>query len=179
MIGMCTSSWHVKSAFFFLLITNFCRIPSNCAFTSQHSDPSAAQTTGSSPMASLGIPNGGLQVVNPSAAIYDLILDRLQSPFSTSSYDFADQSLLADLFPGRWVPLPYIYNALKTIRWKGVHDAIWQDDKVKNVHYILSPKPWNEKNGGEGTNESHRWWWTINEERLEKERQNGVIQDGY
>ncbi|KAL1958519.1 hypothetical protein VTO42DRAFT_4383 [Malbranchea cinnamomea] len=152
-------------------------IPSNCAFTSQHSDPSAAQTTAPPPTGGLGIPNGGLQVVNPSTAIYNLILARLQNPASTSTYDFADQSLLADLFPGRWVSLPYVYNALKTLRWKGVHDAIWRDEEVKNVHYILSPKPWDEKRD-EGNDESHQWWWKINDERLEKEKKDG-INDGF
>ncbi|KAI5299234.1 bud emergence protein 1 [Ascosphaera pollenicola] len=96
---------------------------SNCAWTTQHSTPSLAQATGPPPSTCLGMPNGGLQVVNPSRSTYSQILSRLQSAH-TSSYDFADQSLLADCFPGRWVSLPYVYNAMKTMRWKGVHDAI-------------------------------------------------------
>lgn len=84
--------------------------------------------------------NGGLQVVNPSKAIYDLILTTLGQP-QTANYAFPGQSLLSDLFCGRWVALPYIYNALKTLRWQGVHDYFWRDDEVKNVHYILAPKP--------------------------------------
>ena len=74
--------------------------------------------------------------------------------------------------------LSYVYNALKTMRWKGVHDAIWQDDKVKNVHYILSPKPWDEKRDGERKDPLHQWWWDINIERLDKEKRDGV-EDGY
>ncbi|KAK4163934.1 glycosyl transferase [Cladorrhinum sp. PSN259] len=60
----------------------------------------------------------------------------------TSSYDFSDQVLLGDAFAGRWMALPYVYNGLKTLRWPGVHDAIWLDDRVKNLHYGLTPKPW-------------------------------------
>jgi lipopolysaccharide biosynthesis glycosyltransferase len=121
------------------------------------------------------MPNGGLQIVNPSIAVYDLILAQLEKD-SVSDYDFADQSLLGDLFAGRWVAIPYIYNALKTLRWKGVHDAIWRDGSVKNIHYILSPKPWDEK--GESNDETHSWWWTLNNERLQLEKAKG-IDDGF
>lgn len=114
--------------------------------------------------------------MNPSADVYQLILDQLANE-SSSDYDFADQSLLGDVFNGRWVALPYIYNALKTLRWKGVHDAIWRDDEVKNVHYILSPKPWDDK-PGEPTEESHNWWSDANGERMQAEKALG-IDDGF
>ena len=94
--------------------------------------------------------------------------------------DFADQSLLSDLFKGCWVPLPYIYNALKTIRWEGVHREIWRDDQVKNVHYILAPKPWDEERDMSGKSDpTHAWWWEVNDERLEKEKEAGTIVDGF
>ncbi|KAI9375162.1 glycosyl transferase family protein [Aspergillus egyptiacus] len=156
-------------------------IPSNCAYTTQHAAPSTAQTTGAPAIAGLGIPNGGLQVVNPSREIYDNIIARLATS-ATSAYDFADQSLLADMFHGRWVPLPYVYNALKTLRWKGVHDALWKDENVKNIHYILSPKPWDEDENlrseqGDvqpGRDSTHEWWWALNRQRLEDEKANGL-----
>jgi lipopolysaccharide biosynthesis glycosyltransferase len=120
--------------------------------------------------------NGGLQVVNPSKAIYDLILQHMESD-AIIDMDFADQSLLSDLFRGCWVPLPYIYNALKTLRWEGVHSEIWRDDKVKNIHYILAPKPWDEVDA-EGNNISkdptHAWWVDINKERLAAEKDKGI-----
>jgi len=152
-------------------------IPENCAFTYQHSNPEAAQTTGAPANTGLSICNGGLQVVNPSSAIYSQIIDKLSVPSSVESYEFADQSLLSDLFYNRWVPLPYIYNALKTLRRKGVHDAIWRDENVKNIHYILGPKPWEEKLGEE-SEESHRWWIEVNMKRLEEEKKHG-IDDGF
>jgi lipopolysaccharide biosynthesis glycosyltransferase len=122
------------------------------------------------------MPNGGLQVVNPSNDSYQLIVDQLSKP-DIMKYDFADQSLLGDVFHGRWVALPYTYNALKTLRNQGVHHQIWRDDKVKNVHYILSPKPWDEK-PGEESQETHKWWWTHNKERQEAEKSRG-LDDGF
>lgn len=151
-------------------------VPANCAFTSHHHSPDTAQTHGAPSSTGLGIPNGGLQVVNPSLAVYNLILEQL-SRETTGSYDFADQSLLGDLFSGRWVALPYVYNALKTLRWPGVHDQVWRDEEVKNVHYILSPKPWEEEQG-HPSEETHEWWWAVNQERLVKEKERGV-HDGF
>jgi hypothetical protein len=155
-------------------------VPDNCAFTSQHGEPEKAQTEGAPSTAGLAMPNGGLQVVVPSAEAYDAISSALGSE-ATTAYEFSDQSLLGDVFNGRWVGIPYIYNALKTLRWKGVHDAIWRDDKVKNVHYILSPKPWDENDDDkkkEGRDGSNQWWWDINEKRLVEEKKNG-IDDGF
>jgi hypothetical protein len=155
-------------------------VPENCAFTSQHEEPEKAQVEGAPSTAGLAMPNGGLVVVVPSAEAYGMVSKALGSE-ATMAYEFSDQSLLGDVFNGRWVGIPYIYNALKTLRWKGVHDAIWTDDKVKNVHYILSPKPWDEKDDDkkkEGRDESHQWWWDINERRLAEEQKKG-IKDGF
>ena len=105
----------------------------------------------------------------------------MDSP-DTEHMAFPDQDLLADLFEGRWVPLPYVYNALKTLRWKGVHDTLWRDDEVKNVHYILNPKPWEEEEefakSGAVTDETHRWWFEANKRRKLEEKTKG-IDDGH
>jgi lipopolysaccharide biosynthesis glycosyltransferase len=121
------------------------------------------------------MPNGGLQVVNPSKDIYQLIQKRLAE--DSANLDFADQSLLSDIFWGRWVAIPYVYNALKTLRWDNVHAPIWRDTEVKNVHYILTPKPWDEK-PGEETDETHQWWNALNQERIQEEKRRG-IDDGF
>ena len=120
--------------------------------------------------------NGGLLVINPCQAIYNAILEGMTTS-SVMEYDFADQSLLSDLFGGRWVAIPYIYNALKTLAWENVHASIWREDRVKNIHFILSPKPWDEKSG-DVKYEIHQRWWDINLERLEAEKKNG-IDDGF
>ena len=168
--------------FTFIPLTH--RIPSNCAFTSQHPNPEAAQKEGASSTAGLGLLNGGVLVVNPSAAIYDSIISRLQIPALTAKYDFPDQSLLADLFSARWVALPYIYNALKPMRWEGVHRAIWRDEEVKNVHYIMSPKPWQESleekvrpDNKSSDYELLSWWWKADDERLKREKEMGIVDE--
>ncbi len=163
-----------KLSFWFQIVTNAIdRIPANCAFTTQHADPEAAQKHGASPTAGLAMVNGGLQVVNPSNAIYNAILEHMSTSSAIGDYEFADQSLLSDLFADRWVPLPYIYNALKTLRWKEVHAPIWRDDEVKNIHYILSPKPWDES-PQTSTEETHKWWWATNHQRLAEEKSQGI-----
>ena len=121
--------------------------------------------------------NGGLQVVNPSKEVYSLIVEQLAKETAVMNYEFADQSMLSDLFNKRWVSLPYIYNALKTLRWDGVHHAIWRDDEVKNVHYIFNTKPWDEKSGQE-SDETHKWWWDVNLARLREDKTKGV-NDGF
>ncbi|PFH57437.1 hypothetical protein XA68_15055 [Ophiocordyceps unilateralis] len=155
--------------------------PQNCAFSSQHSDPEAAQTVAPDPaVGPLGFMNGGLQVVNPSNVLYAQIVAHMEA--DAVNMDFADQSLLSDLYRGRWLPLPYVYNALKTMRWQGVHDAIWRDDEVKNVHYILSPKPWDEmdqQGNWTGSDETHRWWVDVNRERKAAEREQNIPDDGF
>jgi hypothetical protein len=66
-----------------------------------------------------------------------------------------------------------------------VHDLIWRDEEVKNIHYILSPKPWDERqespSDGLATpnDESHVWWWRINNERLNDERTQRALDDGF
>ena len=151
--------------------------PENCAFTTQHDSPDEAQTTGASATAGISSPNGGLVVVIPSQGTYDQILQVLKNGDKTANYDFADQALLGDVFYDRWIALPYIYNALKTLRWQGVHHPIWRDGRVKNIHYILSPKPWDEK-AGETSEETHTWWHEMNASRRAKEETAG-IKDGF
>ena len=134
--------------------------PANCAYT-----PGAA---------GLGILNGGLQVVVPSTRLYAEILATIATPQRTEAYAFADQSLLSDTFGGRWVPIGYEYNALKTLRW--CHKDVWRDQDVKNIHYILSPKPWENRDSDE---ETHAWWWAANDARLAKEEKLGIVRDGW
>lgn len=150
-------------------------IPDNCAFTHQHGNPDQAQVEGADPAKSLGDLNSGLLVVNPSKVLFDQIVEHMNA--HGDKYTFPDQDLLADLYRGRWVPLPYVYNALKTMRNKDVHGEIWRDTEVKNVHYILSPKPWGELNErGEwmGGIEINGWWVDANRRRLEKEKEEGI-----
>ncbi|KAL5342075.1 nucleotide-diphospho-sugar transferase [Aspergillus crustosus] len=155
-------------------------IPQNCAFTTQHTTPTLAQTTGAPLSTGVGMLNSGLLVVNPSHALFAQIQALLDIPEKVDSYTFPDQELLSEAFKGRWVPLPYVYNALKTMRVEGVHSAIWRDEEVKNVHYIFAVKPWQEDppREGPGMDVLNRWWWEVNWARQRMERERG-IEDGY
>ncbi|KAK1702253.1 family 8 glycosyltransferase [Colletotrichum acutatum] len=152
-------------------------IPANCPFTSHHADPDAAQTNGKDlTQQPLGLLNSGLLVVVPSKGQYDAIVDCVKT--APAEWVFPDQDLLANLFRGRWVGLPYVYNALKTLRWSGVHHAIWRDEEVKNIHYILSPKPWADREGDTSDHdESHHWWWAANRKRRAREEASGIADE--
>ncbi|OJJ34250.1 hypothetical protein ASPWEDRAFT_29413 [Aspergillus wentii DTO 134E9] len=151
--------------------------PENCAFTSQHSNPDKAQLYGASCSTGVGMLNSGLIVVRPSEVSFAEVQEALQTPSRIAKYEFADQGLLSDVFSGRWAELPYVYNALKSLRWEGVHSAIWRDAEVKNVHYIFAKKPWHEPEAAEA-DEPNRWWWITNRERQQIERARGIT-DGY
>lgn len=179
------------------------RVPANCAYKGQHANPDEAQRQGAPSTTGLSACNSGVLVVNPSQRLYDLVLQSINDPSSVLKYEFPDQDLLSDLFRGRWVALPYVYNALKTMRQKNVHGLIWRDDEVRNVHYILTPKPWDyepahdsvtsvrdARNGGLEKSQSrsgavrsdtkeadvlHTWWWQANRDRKAVEEENGIL----
>jgi len=79
------------------------------------------------------------------------------------SLPFSDQSLYNIIFEGTWVPLPYTYNALKTLRT--CHGSIFQLDQVKILHFLLS-KPWKDPDDPEPL---HRVWWDLERERKSEE----------
>lgn len=74
------------------------------------------------------------------------------------TFSFCDQDLLAHYFTGRWKPLPWCYNALKTLR--NVHEHLWRDEEARCVHYIFGEKPWHQPRGTGGEYEvQNGWWW--------------------
>lgn len=148
-------------------------VPSACAFTAQHADPALAQKSGTSNKLSFGMPNSGTVVTNPCHEAYERILAQLKNDEAVRSYIFPDQALLGDVFHGRWVSLPYVYNGLKTMRQEEVHGAIWRDDCVKNVHYIFGPKPWQQRRE-DCPDEIYTWWHDANDERLAEEKKAGI-----
>ncbi|KAJ5555530.1 Glycosyl transferase family 8 [Penicillium sp. DV-2018c] len=138
----------------------------------------------------VGMLNSGVLVVQPSSHFYAEIENGLRDIARIEKYTFPDQELLSDVFRGRWVALPYVYNALKTLRMKGVHDVIWRDGEVRAVHYIFAKKPWHEdaREGatgsgdgsgldGLGLDETGLWWWRANWERMRVERGLGILDE--
>ncbi|KAI6249693.1 hypothetical protein HI914_01168 [Erysiphe necator] len=112
-----------------------------CAFFSQHATPHMVQKTNLRTNADLpNIWNTGLLVISPSTTAFNYILGSLRSDTKLKA-DFAEQSLILEDFHECWVPLPYTYNALKTLRWRLVYSKTWRDECVKYIYYILTPKP--------------------------------------
>ncbi|KAL6237978.1 hypothetical protein BDW75DRAFT_52691 [Aspergillus navahoensis] len=159
-------------------------VPENCAFTKQHPSPDLAQKSGVPCTSGVGMLNSGLLVVRPSRTHFATIQRFLDDAKKVDSYTFPDQELISEAFRERWVPLPYVYNALKTMRPRDVHGAIWKDEEVKNVHYIFAVKPWQEgppavdQETGESTDVLNAWWWEVNADRQRHEKERG-IEDGY
>ncbi|KAJ5719737.1 Glycosyl transferase family 8 [Penicillium malachiteum] len=155
--------------------------PENCAYTSQHDNPQAAQTTAPAPSSGVGSLNSGVLVITPSTRIYSEIQSALQDQGRIEKYSFPDQDLLADVFEGRWVAIPYVYNALKTLRWEGVHSDIWRDEEVKAVHYIFARKPWHEdvqlSDDLKELDVPGRWWWHANRTRKHLEIEKGLVDE--
>lgn len=134
------------------------RTPENCAYNSPDYPP---EYSPEHPRA-YGLLNSGCVVVPPSLRTYDALVHFLETSPLVPDFLFPDQDLLAEYFRGRWKPLPYIYNALKTLRI--VHSALWRDEEVKCVHYILTDKPWlTRPKEGQPLEGKHavlnQWWW--------------------
>ena len=134
------------------------RKPENCAHTAVKyptADPPAITATSPRPYSQL---NSGTVVLHPSSEVMQQITDFISTSPRIASYSFPDQDLLSDFFQGRWKPLSWRYNALKTLRI--VHPQLWQDDEVHCLHYILHDKPWNQPRGTGGDYEEvNSWWW--------------------
>lgn len=139
------------------------RIPENCAYTpllhpTGHTQPSSIEPSSPRPYTLL---NSGAVVLTPSATVARSIVDFLHTSPLVPTFSFPDQDLLAAFFKGRWKPLPWVYNAFKTLRT--IHKGLWRDEEVRCVHYILPDKPWKKRVRGDDvvdeTTETHKWWW--------------------
>ncbi|MFC0139751.1 glycosyltransferase family 8 protein [Erwinia mallotivora] len=101
--------------------------------------------------------NGGLLVVKPDQQVFEDMMQHLRSLDDLSHYLFAEQDFLNNFYHQRWQPLPWIYNALKTLPFQ--HAAIWDMAKVKNIHYIID-KPWEKAPNPDNRDYAlNRLWW--------------------
>ncbi|KAF6007241.1 hypothetical protein HII13_004552 [Brettanomyces bruxellensis] len=156
-------------------------VPSNCSFTEYEKkkisgiNPRDPFWEVMGPSAELGLKtcNGGLVVIKPSKTNYQKILETLQNPEKTATYKFTDQELLSDIFEGHWLCLSYVYNSLKS--FTSCHPDIWDLKKIKNIHYILTPKPWQvDPDQYDDTTGTFSLWWSANEERKRLEKKLGL-----
>lgn len=188
----------------------------NCGYTPSH-HPTALTNPGP---AAFNTPhthtllNSGLVVLTPSHTTSEKITRLLTSSAKEDqekifSWMFPDQDLLADLFRGKWVSLPWAYNALKTMRYW--HGNFFRDEDVRNLHYICD-KPWQrrpERNEEDVRQETgivykvdagdfedikdkvlgipaqqadaitHGWWWEEYENMVEEMKESGFTRLDY
>ena len=112
--------------------------------------------------------NSGFLLLTPDSHVAAELEDKVAAIRDLAAYPFPEQDLLNEFFTGRWLPLPYIYNALKTLSVQ--HPALWNINEVKNLHYILT-KPWQENNVQGKTDpyhELHKLWWQTYNQIIEK-----------
>lgn len=109
--------------------------------------------------------NSGVFIFKPSEDLLTRILHAFNTSTILSSYKAPDQDFLADFFRGRWLPLPWCYNALKPLRYW--HEEVWRDEEVVVLHYVMD-KPWNERVASDGIaglkgrdGWAHARWWDV------------------
>lgn len=140
--------------------------PENCAYssyaqinaTSDKKIPNAPRTH--------RLLNSGTVVLTPSMEQANKLFKFISSSSKLTSYIFPDQDLLSEFYEGKWIPISWEYNALRMLRT--VHPDVWDDEKVRCVHYILPDKPWlSRKNPDVNALHFgilHEWWWQVFDE---------------
>ncbi|GAA5976202.1 hypothetical protein JCM11641_001081 [Rhodosporidiobolus odoratus] len=144
--------------------------PANCPYTyafSHNGAPPPSSTFNTKRTYTLL--NSGLVVLSPSTNLYDGIVEYLHTSPTVATMALPDQDLLGEVFLGKWEPLRWRFNAIKTFRW--VHPELWfdkagkegrerqQEDGIAVLHYIVE-KPWLQLVDADNREaESHRWWW--------------------
>ncbi|KAI0484465.1 nucleotide-diphospho-sugar transferase [Xylariaceae sp. FL0804] len=134
-------------------------IPENCAYTAANVTTGRTPPLADSSPANHHLLNSGTVVLRPSRAQLDALVAALDDPaLDVPSMRFFDQDLLTEVYRGRWLPLPYWYNALKPMR--SCHAALWRDEDVRVLHYILD-KPWRSRafDRDDAVQSTHRHWW--------------------
>jgi len=134
-------------------------IPENCAYTplvhpTALTNPTVITSTSPRPYTLL---NSGTVVLNPSPQLFEGITEFLATSPLVPQFSFPDQDLLAAFFKGKWKPLPWCYNALKTLRI--IHKPLWRDEEIRCLHYILHDKPWHQRVLEGDFAELNEWWW--------------------
>lgn len=140
----------IKAAFYL-------RIPENCGFTAADKKTGQPQPLSSNSPRNHRLLNSGTVVLSPSQDDYDKLIHTMNTHPAVPDMIFYDQDLLPIVYDEKWLPLPYIYNGLKTLR--GCHSDLWKDEDVKILHYILQ-KPWKTRTIDQDiVGIQHQLWW--------------------
>lgn len=126
--------------------------PENCFYTHCRGSDHVTE-----PDATDNYLNGGFLLLTPDEAVLADMVGRLAAVDDLSRFPFAEQDFLNEFFRDRWRPLPYVYNALKTLQHQ--HPSVWDSASVKNIHYIID-KPWEKPlDSTDRYVEVNRLWW--------------------
>ncbi len=156
----------------------------NCAYVPLQHPASLNEATSipssAAPPDTYALLNSGFFLYHPSQKLWQSMYHHFRTSPNLSTYQFPDQDFLAHYFCGRWLPLSWKYNALKTMEnW---HRNIWRDDEVMGLHYIVD-KPWQRRVASDGVGghlgrdgKTHGWWWDVWEDwRLERKETSQLV----
>ncbi|KAF8973912.1 nucleotide-diphospho-sugar transferase [Flammula alnicola] len=105
--------------------------------------------------------NSGTVVLNPSMTLSTSIKQFLKSYPRVAEWAFPDQDLLSEYFKGKWRPISWYYNALRSL--SNVHPVMWAEHEIRCLHYIFADKPWQSRitpdESEAGFDIMNRWWW--------------------
>jgi hypothetical protein len=137
------------------------RIPENCPHSAVAVPTAAPPSPADGNPRPYSLLNSGTVVLNPSKHLAHEVYHYLSTSDKVPTFSFPDQDLLAAFFKGKWRPIHWYYNALKTLR--NLHPQEWSDDEVRCVHYIFPDKPWQKRVMSVESEELygtlHGWWW--------------------
>ncbi|OAL33391.1 hypothetical protein AYO20_07402 [Fonsecaea nubica] len=147
----------------------------NCAYTPLNLPDEVAPAMTFESRPTYHLLNSGMFLFYPSEQLWDRMLRFFNSSDELKNYQFPDQDFLADFFRGKWHPLSWKYNALKTMRYW--HPRMWSDDTLVILHYIVD-KPWERQLSQDGLaghlgrdGDTHQWWWDMYHEwRQQRQR---------
>ncbi|KAB8219222.1 nucleotide-diphospho-sugar transferase [Aspergillus novoparasiticus] len=132
-------------------------IPENCGFTAADKATGRPNPITERSPQNHHLLNSGTVILRPSLKEYDALINAMNTHPDVPNMLFFDQDLLAIVYRNKWMPLPYTYNALKTLRL--CHSDLWRDEDVKILHYILN-KPWQSRTYADDLVDStHKVWW--------------------
>ena len=138
-----------------------CRRPDNCPHTVVgHPTSLPPPITDKSPRP-YSLLNSGTVVLNPSASLAEGLVKHLETSPQVAEWKFPDQDLLSEYFKGKWKPISWYYNALRSLR--NSHPAMWSDNEIRCLHYIFAVKPWHARITPQGIETGFdvmdKWWW--------------------
>ncbi|KAF9532047.1 nucleotide-diphospho-sugar transferase [Crepidotus variabilis] len=135
--------------------------PDNCAHTTlSHPTSLPPLPTHTSPRPHTQL-NSGTVVLNPSKPLAASIVHHLYTSPRVAEWKFPDQDMLSEYFKGKWRPISWYYNALRSLY--NSHPTMWSEREIRCLHYIFADKPWQSRRTPRGMEKGFdvmdKWWW--------------------